>query len=76
MNAYAAHRAISAYNKAQQDLRRAQDAVRLSRCLLIELLKDYPVTTDDLAIRHHILNTERRELTDEDRRFLGMEDES
>ena len=76
MNAHAAHRAISAYNKAQLDLRRAQDAVRLSRGLLIELLKDYPVTTDDLAIRHHIRYTERRELTDEDRRFLGMEDES
>ena len=72
MNAHATHRAISAYNKAQQDLRRAQDAVRLSRGLLIELLKDYPVTTDDLAIRHHILNTERRELTDEDLRFFGM----
>ena len=75
MNAHATHRAISAYNKTQLDLRRAQDAFRLSRGLLIELLKDYPVTTDDLAIRHHIICTEQRELTDEDRRFFGMEDD-
>ena len=75
MNAHATHRAISAYNKADYALWEAHERQVQAKDHLIALLAAYPVTTDDLAIRHHIICTEQRELTDEDRRFFGMEDD-
>ena len=66
-------RAINAFNKAQAVLWNAEEALRMRREHLVSLLKDYPVTTDDPAIRHHILYTERRELTAEERRRITAE---
>lgn len=59
-------RAINAFNQAETDLWKAKERHTRAKARLVSLLKDCPVTTDDPAIRHHILHTERRALSDGD----------
>ena len=60
----AVHKAINAYNQAETALFNAHERLMQAKERLIDLLADYPATTDDPAIRHHILHTERRTLSD------------
>lgn len=64
------HQAIGAYNQAQTALWKAKELHAQCKDRLIHLLQAYPATTPDPAIRHHILCTERRELTDAERSVI------
>ena len=60
-------RAINAYNQAETALWRAKERQEQAKARLIDLLQDYPATTDDPVIQHHILHTEVRTLSDGER---------
>ena len=57
------HEAINAYNAADTRVWRAKQELERRRDRLIRLLRCFPATTSDRVIRHHIICTERRELT-------------
>ena len=63
-------RAINEFNQAETDLWKAKERHAQCRARLIHLLQAYPATTPDPAIRHHILCTLRRELTDAERSVI------
>lgn len=54
------HKAINEYNAAQSRVFKAKQGLEAKRQRLVALLQQYPIDTDDPAIRHHIINTEGR----------------